>query len=310
MNINHQLIQKTIQLILTPQHSDNEITKQVVGHLKSIPGIKVFGRNAMEEFLKTHNIAGLQQMVDNNSQINKKDNDKNGKQDSSKAKGLSLQRLLLAKRSKSERSILEAANLFQGRSNGAYENSKGRIGEENGGREETEREKQKRLEDWARENNLWIDNLDNTLETNFGHSINSGGEATVYLGEDGTVVKSISLDYYNGDPQKALDRILLHNYLFGDITKLSDIGFGRDSDGTFKIIVAQPYINGTFATHEEILDYAKKRGFITEDGNTYYKGIKINDLNPLNVLKTPNEGYAVVDAELRFTHYAGGFHRQ
>ena len=108
-----------------------------------------------------------------------------------------------------------------------------------------------------------------------------------------------------------MDRILLHNYLFGDITKLSDIGFGRDSDGTFKIIVAQPYINGTFATHEEILDYAKKRGFITEDGNTYYyKGIKINDLNPLNVLKTPNEGYAVVDAELRFTHYAGGFHRQ
>ena len=62
------------------------------------------------------------------------------------------------------------------------------------------------------------------------------------------------------------------------------------------------YINGTFATHEEILDYAKKRGFITEDGNTYYyKGIKINDLNPLNVLKTPNEGYAVIDAELRFT---------
>ena len=55
------------------QRSDNEITKQVVDHLKSIPGIKVFGRNAMEEFLKTHNIAGLQQMIDNNSQINKKD---------------------------------------------------------------------------------------------------------------------------------------------------------------------------------------------------------------------------------------------
>ena len=55
------------------QRSDNEITKQVVGHLKSIPGIKVFSRNAMEEFLKTHNIAGLQQMIDNNSQINKKD---------------------------------------------------------------------------------------------------------------------------------------------------------------------------------------------------------------------------------------------
>lgn len=45
----------------TPQRSDNEITKQVVEHLKSIPGIKVLGRDAMEEFLKTHNIEGLQQ---------------------------------------------------------------------------------------------------------------------------------------------------------------------------------------------------------------------------------------------------------
>ena len=48
-------------------------------------------------------------------------------------------------------------------------------------------------------------------------------------------------------------------------------------------------------------DDALKKG-AEVDGNTYYyKGIKINDLNPLNVLKTPNEGYAVIDAELRFT---------
>lgn len=40
------------------------ITQQVVDHLKSIPGINVFGRNAMEEFLKTHNVAGLQQVIE------------------------------------------------------------------------------------------------------------------------------------------------------------------------------------------------------------------------------------------------------
>ena len=47
----------------TPQRSDNEITKQVVDHLKSIPGIKVLDRSAMAEFLKTHNPKYLQQMT-------------------------------------------------------------------------------------------------------------------------------------------------------------------------------------------------------------------------------------------------------
>lgn len=40
------------------------ITQQVVDHLKSIPGINVLGRSAMETFLKTHNVAGLQQAVE------------------------------------------------------------------------------------------------------------------------------------------------------------------------------------------------------------------------------------------------------
>ena len=47
----------------TPQRSDNEITKQVVDHLKSIPGIRVLGRSAMAEFLKTHNPKYLQQYI-------------------------------------------------------------------------------------------------------------------------------------------------------------------------------------------------------------------------------------------------------
>lgn len=47
----------------TPQRSDNEITKQVVDHLKSIPGIKVLDRSAMAEFLKTHNLHYLQQAI-------------------------------------------------------------------------------------------------------------------------------------------------------------------------------------------------------------------------------------------------------
>lgn len=43
------------------------ITQQVVDHLKSIPGINVLGRSAMETFLKTHNVIGLQQYIAKNS---------------------------------------------------------------------------------------------------------------------------------------------------------------------------------------------------------------------------------------------------
>lgn len=43
------------------------ITQQVVDHLKSIPGINVLGRSAMETFLKTHNVIGLQQYITKNS---------------------------------------------------------------------------------------------------------------------------------------------------------------------------------------------------------------------------------------------------
>nr|DAW35365.1 MAG TPA: ATP dependent DNA helicase [Caudoviricetes sp.] len=49
------------------QRSENEITKQVVEHLKSIPGIKVFDKNAMEEYLKSHNQKYLQQYISKSS---------------------------------------------------------------------------------------------------------------------------------------------------------------------------------------------------------------------------------------------------
>ena len=215
-----------------------------------------------------------------------------------KAQGLPIQRLFLAEHSESEGSIVKAAQILQ-RAGDATHGT---------GKEETGRlsrsEKQQIIEKWAKDNNLWVDNIDAVLEDNFGSPINSGGEAIVYLGNDGkTVVKLISLDYYNNDVQEDLDRILIHNYLFGREARLSDIGFGRDKDGTFKILVEQPYIEGEFATHEEIVEYAKERGFSTEDGNVYYyNGIKINDLNSLNVIKMLNGGFAVIDAELRLVN--------
>jgi len=41
---------------------------------------------------------------------------------------------------------------------------------------------------------------------------------------------------------KALDAIVLHNYLFPE-TAMKVVGFTRDSDNLFRIILTQPYVN-------------------------------------------------------------------
>lgn len=157
----------------------------------------------------------------------------------------------------------------------------------------------------AKEQGHWVDNLDAVLEDNFGTPVNMGGEAIIYKGKNDTVVKSLSLDYYEGNPIEALERIIIHNHFFPE-TALTDIGFGQNVDGTFKIIVAQPYVKGaTSATHEEIQQYiTQELGFATKDGNVYYgHGVKLNDLNPKNVLKKVDENgdihYFVIDLEAR-----------
>ena len=212
------------------------------------------------------------------------------------AEGLPLQRMDLANLAEIEGELKEAASIFEG-----GENSPSQSNERSS--RETNEQKQRRLEKWAKENNLWVDSLSDVLEDNFGTPIEGGGEAVVYdAGKN--VVKSISLDYYDGNPQAALDRILLHNYLFPD-TQLTDIGFGRDSDGTFKILVSQPYIKGRAATRDEIIKYAKDRGFYTTDNNSYYfRNIRINDLNELNVIISNDGIPRIIDAELRFDNLA------
>ena len=208
-------------------------------------------------------------------------------------KQVSIQRMDIAAQSGAEKELTGAISILQKAERSSSKENKRGSGE-------IKQNKLKIIESWAKENNLWVDNMDATLRDNFGLPYEGGGEAVIYdAGKD--VAKSISLDYYDGDVELALDRILLHNYLFPE-AKLTDIGFGKDTDGTFKILVYQPFIAGNPATREEIINYAKNRGFETIDNNIYYfKGIKISDLNEYNVIKTDSGELAVIDAELRFS---------
>ena len=132
-----------------------------------------------------------------------------------------------------------------------------------------------------------------------GEQIAEGGEARVY-DHSATLIKSIGLDYYI-EPILALDRISLHNAYFPE-TKLFVLGFGRDFEGKFRIIVDQQFIEGTRMTDEMIADYMYKMGFrlINPHNWTFATDdIYLSDMHNENVIRTNSGGIAVIDCDIR-----------
>ncbi|MDE7413457.1 MAG: hypothetical protein K2N05_06680 [Muribaculaceae bacterium] len=155
------------------------------------------------------------------------------------------------------------------------------------------------IEKWAKTIGIWIEDVDNLLCNRFGVNIAEGGEAKVY--DNGpTLIKSIGLDYFIL-PVHALDRISLHNTLFPE-TNLSVIGFGKNDNGEFKIIVSQPFIEGLPLTEKEIENFALNLGFtIRNKSNWTYTTpyIYLSDLHDENVIKSPNGTIFVIDCDIR-----------
>ena len=155
------------------------------------------------------------------------------------------------------------------------------------------------IEHWARKTNCWIDNSDLVLTQRLGEQIAEGGEAHVYQ-QGHNLIKSIGLDYYI-QPILALDRIALHNAYFPE-TNLSVIGFGRDSNDNFQIIVEQNFIQGEKMTNEEIFDFAVSMGFrcINPKNWTYATSeIYLSDLHDENVIRSKEGNIFVVDCDIR-----------
>ena len=97
--------------------------------------------------------------------------------------------------------------------------------------------------------------------------IAKGAEAKVYYkAGDTSVIKERTSIYSTLD--KALEAIVLHNALFPE-TQMTTIGFTRDSDGLFRIILTQPYIDcQRLATKVEIDEMVGSKGFHDNgDGN-------------------------------------------
>ena len=116
--------------------------------------------------------------------------------------------------------------------------------------------------------------------------IAQGAEAKVYYRDGDTSVVKERTSIYS-TTQKALDAIVLHNYLFPE-TAMKVIGFTRNSDGLMRIVLTQPYVNcKRLATKEEIDEMVAAKGF-QDNWNGYgvnyiSNRLALEDMHPANV---------------------------
>lgn len=163
------------------------------------------------------------------------------------------------------------------------------------------------IESYAKENGIWYDNPTEQLTKEYGEPIGAGEEAIVW--NDGEqVVKSQNTLMY-GTLQEKLDGITLQNTLFPE-SKVEVIGFGRNEDGDFQIIVRQPFIEGgeTKVTRQEIDKYFTDLGFKKDENDNYSNGdIIIEDVHTGNAVKTHNGNIVVIDPIMRLNTPQQGY---
>ena len=142
------------------------------------------------------------------------------------------------------------------------------------------------IEQWAKAANLWEDDSEQILISEFGPKIAQGAEAKVYYSDGSpSVVKERTSIYSTW--QKALDAIVLHNTLFPE-TAMKVIGFTRDNDGLMRIVLTQPYVNCLrLATKAEIDEMVAAKGFRDNwegQGVNYISDrLALEDMHPANV---------------------------
>ena len=163
------------------------------------------------------------------------------------------------------------------------------------------------LEQYARDRGIWMEDTNAALTEQYGDMVGSGEESVVY--PDGTsVIKSQNTNLYD-DLQAKVDSITLHNSLFAPETGLEVIGFGRNADGDFQIVVRQPYIQGTRPTRGELDGHVESLGFkkVPNEANEYRTSDTIiDDLHLGNAIKTPAGNIAIIDPVMRLNTPAQG----
>lgn len=142
------------------------------------------------------------------------------------------------------------------------------------------------VQKWAEIKKLWIPDSEQWINSSFGPKIAQGAESKVYYrAGDTSVIKERTSIY--ATLGKAFEAIVLHNALFPE-TQMSVIGFTRDADGLFRVILTQPYIGcQRLATKSEIEEMVVAKGFHdnSEGDGVNYIGdrLYLEDMHPANV---------------------------
>lgn len=190
-----------------------------------------------------------------------------------------------------------------GRKQGGIRNVEATIllttGNGRNGKIEGREAQQQAIENYAKEEGIWIDNIEEEPEVGTEHNglgtfVDSGVENQVYIPDDNpNIVRKAmrTTDPFNKEnPNEVLyhldTRISEHNAGIGSTVPYTVVGFGRLSNGDFVVITEQPrVIKSRLATDEEIKAEMLKMGY-EQDGKHSFgdENHFITDVNPKNVL--------------------------
>lgn len=177
-------------------------------------------------------------------------------------------------------------------------------------------EQEGRIEQYAKEKGVWIDNTDVSLSEEYGTPLSKlkehgNQEASIWVSnKGGYVVKSQNTAMYNGNLQEKLDSITLHNTYFPESNLLVK-GFGRDENGLFQVIVEQPFIGGDIPSFSDLREYLEKIGFTNEVSDLKFISndgqFILEDVHNRNAVELSDGNIIVIDPIMRLNTEDKGY---
>lgn len=151
------------------------------------------------------------------------------------------------------------------------------------------------IEEYARENNYWLEDLHL-----LGYYLAEGGENEVYAHDDPFVYKLNNFEFAGDDVLNFFQRIDIHNHLFPEIM-YEFIGFGNNSRNEVSAIIKQPYVIAEReAFPDEIMSYMRSCGFLVEDIDSFRsEEYLVFDAAPHNVLMGIDGRLYFIDTQIK-----------